>query len=83
MTTPSDNSERLSGGSKVRKHLAKNSQTATLVASSSSAIVAAESVSRAPFNTYNGTILQMQRKKMKNDTICHFSLFPSLYERRN
>jgi len=40
MTTPSDNSERLSGGSRVRKHFAKNSQTATIVASSSSAIVA-------------------------------------------
>jgi len=42
MTTPSDNSDRLSGGSRERKHLAKNSQTAMLVTSSSSAIVAVD-----------------------------------------
>jgi hypothetical protein len=42
MTTPSDNSARLSGGSRERKHLAKNSQTAMLVTSSSSAIVAVD-----------------------------------------
>lgn len=41
MTTPSDRSLRLSGGSIVRKHLAKNSQTAADCASSSSPIIVA------------------------------------------
>ena len=40
ITTPSDRSATVSGASRVRKHLAKNSHTARLVASSSSAIVA-------------------------------------------
>ena len=71
MTTPSDNSERRSGGSKVRKHLAKNSQTATLVASSSSAIVAAESVSRAA-----AQYCKCRERKMKNDTDLSLFSFP-------